>query len=456
VNPHELVPHSQEAEQSLIGGLLLDPTSWDRIELDPAACYVDAHRIILAHIESLILASKTVDIVTVFESLERSGDSERVGGLAYLGELVSNTASAVNAHRYAEIIRERAVLRALIAAGADIQGMALAADGGTAEDRVSAAATRVATIAEGCIRGTGPAGMDTVVSEALEHLQQLADGDVKRYETGLTDLDRVLYSYSPGSLVLIAGRPGMGKTSLAMQCAEHCAQDGKQGAVAVFSMEMPRRELALRSISRIGRIPIAGLVEGNLSEDEWAMVTFATGVVSKMGMYIDETPALRLAQVRARCSVVRRKAGGLKLIVIDYLQLMRGDGENRTQEIGGISRGLKALAKEMQCPVIALSQLNRKLEDRPNKRPHMSDLRESGDLEQDADLILFAYRDEVYNKDSDFAGTAEIIVGKQRMGPAGDEVRVAWVGKHASFENLSKDWRAPEVERPKRSSKGFS
>lgn len=452
-----LIPHSIEAEQSLIGSLLLDNAAFDRIDqFDPADCYHDANRITLAHIVRMLTEGKPADVLTVLESLTRSGDAERVGGLAYLGGIANNTPSSANIRRYAEIVREKAILRALIAAGGEIQSLALAADGASIDDRVNTAASRINAIAEGQIKTSGPVAMDDAVVEAVSHLQSVADGQVRRYETGLSDLDHRLYSYSPGAVTIIAGRPGMGKTALAMQAAEHCADDDLPGAVAVFSLEMPRKELMLRTISRKSRIPLTNIVSATMNETEWSCFSASLPRISESRMYIDDTPAIGIAQLRARCNVIRRKAKGLKLIVVDYLQLMSGDksAENRTQEIGGISRGLKRIAKEFNVPVIALSQLSRKLEDRPNKRPHMADLRESGDIEQDADLILFVYRDEVYNPDSPDKGTAEIIIGKQRNGPSGESARVSWNGPIASFQNLDLHaWAESRPDQPATTSK---
>lgn len=452
-----LIPHSIKAEQSLIGALLLDNAAFDRIDqFDPADCYHDANRTILGHIVKMLADGRPVDVLTVLESLTRSGDADRVGGLAYLGEIANNTPSSSNIRRYAEIVREKAILRALIAAGGEIQSLALAADGASIDDRVNTAASRINAIAEGQIKTSGPASMQEAVAEAVAHLQSVSEGQVQRYETGLSDLDHRLYSYAPGCVVIVAGRPGMGKTALAMQAAEACADDDRPGAVAVFSLEMPRKELMLRTISRIGRIPLTNVVSASLNDAEWSGMSLAMSKMAKSKMYIDDTPAIGIPQLRARCNVIRRKAGGLKLIVIDYLQLMSGDksAENRTQEIGGVSRGLKRIAKEFNVPVIALSQLSRKLEDRPNKRPHMADLRESGDIEQDADLILFVYRDEVYNPDSPDKGTAEIIIGKQRNGPAGDAARVSWNAPIASFQNLDLHaWAENRPDQPAPASK---
>ncbi|MFA9439427.1 replicative DNA helicase [Uliginosibacterium sp. sgz301328] len=443
MNPMDLVPHSVEAEQALLGALLMDGRCWDVVSDVVAAAdfYRDDHRTIFATIGVLAAEGKGIDVVSVFEALQRAGSDQSIGGLAYLGELANASFSTALAKRHAEIIAERATIRALITAGSDIQSIALAADGGTVEERVAAASSRIAQIEEaGARQGTGPVGAREAVQRTLVQIDsRLSDATPRRYATGLARLDEQLFSYAPSGLVIIAGRPGMGKTSLAMACAEAAAFDDKrEGAVIVFTMEMSIEELTQRSISRLGRIPLTSVIEGKLNDHEWSCVTMATSQLAESAIHIDETPALHINQVRARTNAIRRRHG-VRLVVVDYLQLMRGDGENRTQQIGAVSRGLKALAKECHCPVIALSQLNRKVEDRPNKRPHMSDLRESGDIEQDADLILFAYRDEVYNPDSQDKGTAELIIGKQRSGPAGGIVRVAWHGPTASFRDLDED-----------------
>lgn len=457
-----LPPHSREAEQGLIGALLLDNRAYDRIagRVVPADCYDEAHRIILTAIISLLDQGKTADVVTVFETVQRSGDLDRMGGLAYLGELANNCPSASGIVRYAEIVQERATLRGLLAAANDIFSIATAVDGGTTDERVSASADRIASVVESGIRTrTEPAAISDCLAEMIDAMEAAREGkEYRAYKTGLKDLDAKLYDLVPGALVIIAGRPGMGKSSLALAVAETVSGDDQAGAVAVFSLEMPKKQVTFRLVSRISGIALPDLMAAqNLTDANYEAVSAATGQLYARKLWIDETPALRVSDLRARCNTIRRKHG-LKLIVVDYLQLMTGNGDNRTQEIGGISRGLKAIAKEFGVPVIALSQLNRGLEQRANRRPVMSDLRESGDIEQDADLILFCYRDEVYTPDSPDRGTAEIIISKQRNGPTGD-CRVAWVGQSATFRDLDHAGYAAmqiqRAEKPKTRSRGF-
>lgn len=446
-----LPPHSREAEQSLIGGLLLDNRAFDRIagRVEPGDCYDEAHRKILSAILLLLDSSKSADVVSVFEVLQRSGDAESVGGLAYLGELANNTPSSANILRYAEIVQERATLRGLLAAANDIHAIATATDGGSTAERVSAAADRIASVVESGVRTrTEPADIRDCLLEMLDEMESAREGrEYRSYKTGLEDLDARLFDLVPGALVIVAGRPGMGKSSLALAIADTVSADDQPGAVAVFSLEMPKKQVTFRLVSRLTNIPLPDLMAAKgLTDEDYTRVTSATGILHARKLWIDETPGLRISDLRARCNMIRRKHG-LKLIVVDYLQLMTGNGDNRTQEIGGISRGLKALAKEFGVPVVALSQLNRSLESRANRRPVMSDLRESGDIEQDADLILFCYRDEIYNPESADRGTAEIIIGKQRNGPTGD-CRVAWVGQSATFRDLNhSEYQAAQAQR---------
>lgn len=456
-----LPPCSREAEQSLIGGLLLDNRAFDRIagRVEPSDCYDDAHRKILSAILMLLDTGKSADVVSVFEVLQRSGEADRVGGLAYLGEIANNTPSAANIVRYAEIVSEKATLRALLAAASQIHGIAIAADGGSTADRVANAAECIAAVVESGIRTRSePVEIGECLNEALEAMEAAHEGrGVVRYKSGLADLDPLLYDLTPGALVIVAGRPGMGKSSLALQIAEQVSNDGQPGAVAFFSLEMPRKQVTFRLLSQVSGIELTRLIDAkSLTESDYERISAATGQLFARKIAIDESGGLRVSDLRARCNTIRRKAGGLKMIVVDYLQLMTGTGDNRTQEIGSISRGLKAMAKEFGVPIMALSQLNRSLEQRANKRPIMSDLRESGDIEQDADLILFAYRDEVYDPYSVDRGTAEIIIGKQRNGPTGD-CRVSWIGPRAMFANLNHADYAQQqrAEKPKLKTRGM-
>lgn len=461
MNPMEIVPHSDDAEQSIIGALMIDAKAYDRIAslIKPADFYREQNRVLYGVIVAMIASGKDADVVTVFESLKRSGKEERAGGLAYLGEIMANTPSAANIKRYAEIVREKSLLRALIAAGQSLHDSALIPDGVTAKEKLEAAQTHLSSIAEGAAADDGPVSIAEAVAETLQSMQDTLDGNgPQRYKTGLADLDNVLYDFAPGELVIVAGRPGMGKTSLALQMADTVADDDTPGVVAIFSLEMPAKQLTQRLLSRKTGIDLQRLIAADLTDDEWSSLTFASGKMYEQKIYIDDRSAQRASDIRAKCNIIRRKQG-LKLIVVDYLQLMTGKGDNRTQEIGGISRDLKAIAKDFGVPVVALSQLNRGLESRPNKRPVMADLRESGDIEQDASLIVFVYRDELYNPDSPDKGTAEHIVGKQRNGPSGDHVRVAWHGPTATFKNLDfGEWfkSRPMNEPSKPKKRGFA
>ncbi len=438
-----LPPHSIEAEQSLIGGLLLDNMAWDKIadivaEVD---FYRDDHRRIFRHIAKLIEVGRPADVVTVYESLEKSNESEQAGGLAYLGEIANNTPSAANIRRYSEIVRERAILRKLVSAGDEIASSALNPAGKDAKQILDEAEARVFEIAEqGARQNTGFVGIQPLLAQVVERIQELCErdgSDVTGMPTGYADLDQKTSGMQPGDMIIIAGRPSMGKTAFALNIAEHVAVEMGQ-PVAIFSMEMPGTQLAMRFLSSIGKLDQHRVRTGRLNDDEWARLTFALGKLHEAPSHIDETPALNATELRARSRRLFRQYGRLGLIVIDYLQLMSSvrDTENRATELSEISRAVKGLAKELNVPVIALSQLSRNVEQRPNKRPVMSDLRESGAIEQDADLIQFIYRDEVYNPDSPDKGTAEIIIAKQRNGPIGT-VRLTFLGEYTKFENFA-------------------
>ncbi len=437
-------PHSDEGEQSLIGGLLLDNSAWDKVAdvVSASDFYREDHRLIFQHIARLIDKGKPADVVTVFESLQGADKVGQVGGLSYLNTLAQNTPSAANIRRYAEIVRDRAVLRRLVTVGDEIATSALNPQGRDTKQILDEAESRVFQIAEDGARGRqGFIALDGLLTKVVERVQELFErdnhSDVTGVPTSFTDLDRATSGLQPGDLVIVAGRPSMGKTAFSLNVAEYVAID--QGLpVAVFSMEMGAAQLALRMLSSVGRIDQQRLRTGRLTEDDWPKLTVAIQKMHEAPLYIDESPALNSLELRARARRLSRTVGKLGLIVVDYLQLMSGssEGENRATEISEISRGLKALAKELQVPVVALSQLNRSLEQRTDKRPVMSDLRESGAIEQDADLILFIYRDEVYNPDSSDKGVAEIIIGKQRNGPIG-RVRLRFGGEHTRFDNLA-------------------
>jgi len=437
-------PHSIEAEQSVLGGLLLDNSAFEKITdvLGEDDFYRYDHRLIWHHIARLVNLSRPADVITVNESLSSVGKTDEIGGLAYLNALAHNTPSAANIRRYAEIVRERSMLRKLVAVADDIAATALNPQGKEARQLLDEAESRVFKIAQEGARSTqGFQEIQPLLSQVVERIDELyhreGDSDVTGIPTGFIDLDRMTSGLQQGDLVIVAGRPSMGKTSLAMNVAEHVAIEHGL-PVAVFSMEMGAVQLAMRMLGSVGMLDQHRMRTGKLRADDWPRVTHAVQKMQDAQIYIDETPGLTSVDLRARARRLARQCGKLGLIVIDYIQLMsaNGSGENRATEISEISRSLKSLAKELECPVIALSQLNRSLEQRPNKRPIMSDLRESGAIEQDADLILFIYRDEVYNPDSPDKGTAEIIIGKQRNGPIGT-TRLTFQGESTRFLNFS-------------------
>lgn len=440
----KLPPHSLEAEQALLGGLLLDNTAWDRVAdlVGPDDFYRDEHKRIFRHISRLVEQGRPADVVTVHESLEKSGEAEAAGGLAYLAELANQTPSAANVRRYGEIIRERAILRKLIAVADEIAASALSPMGREAKSLLDEAEARIFEIAEAGARSlTGFIPIGQALKFVVDRVQELYDradpSEVTGVPTGYVDLDEKTSGLQPSDLIILAGRPAMGKTTLALNIAEHVAIHQRL-PVAVFSMEMPSTQLATRFLASPGRIDMQNLRRGRLSDDDWQRLTAAMGKLYEAPIFIDETPGLNPIDLRARARRLARQCGKLGLIVIDYLQLMTGtrESDNRATELSEISRSVKSLAKELNVPIIALSQLNRSLEQRPNKRPVMSDLRESGAIEQDADIIMFIYRDEVYNPDTPDKGVAEIIIAKHRNGPTGT-IRLSFFGEHTRFESFA-------------------
>jgi replicative DNA helicase len=437
-------PHSVEAESSVLGGLLLDNGAWDRVgDLVSADDYYrHEHQLIFAAIAVLINANKPADVITVFEQLQSQGKADEVGGLPYLNSLAQYVPSAANIRRYAEIVRERAILRKLISVSDDIATQAFNPKGKAVANILDEAEQKIFNIGEeGSRMKQGFQSMDSLVVDLLDRVQDMADNpnDITGVPTGFIDLDRMTAGLQPGDLVVLAARPSMGKTAFAINIAEHVALN--EGLpVAVFSMEMGAAQLAVRIVGSIGRINQGHLRTGKLTDDEWPRLTEAIERLRTVSLHIDETPGLTPSELRANARRLARQCGKLGLIVVDYLQLMSGtssDGDNRATELGEISRGLKMLAKELQCPVIALSQLNRSVEQRTDKRPMMSDLRESGAIEQDADIIMFIYRDEYYTKDAcKEPGVAEIIIGKQRNGPTGT-VKLAFLNMLTRFESLA-------------------
>jgi replicative DNA helicase len=437
-------PHSLEAESSVLGGLLLDNTAWDRVAdlVKDGDFYRHEHALVYAAIAQLVNASKPADVITVFEHLRDQGRADEVGGLVYLNSLAQYVPSAANIRRYAEIVRERAILRKLVTASDEIATNAFNPQGRPVAKILDEAEQKIFNIGEeGSRMKQGFQGMDTLVVDLMDRVQEMADNpnDITGVPTGFYDLDRMTAGFQAGDMIVLAARPSMGKTALAINIAEHVALN--EGLpVAVFSMEMGAAQLAVRIVGSIGRINQGHLRNGKLTDDEWPRLAEAIEKLRNISLHIDETPGLTPSELRANARRLARQCGKLGLIVVDYLQLMSGSSsssnENRATELGEISRGLKMLAKELQCPVIALSQLNRSVEQRTDKRPMMSDLRESGAIEQDADIIMFIYRDEYYNKDSKEPGVAEVIIGKQRNGPTGT-VKLAFLNQLTRFESLA-------------------
>ncbi len=436
-------PHSIEAEQAVLGGLMLSPDSWDRIadRLVEEDFYRRDHRLIFRAIGDLSSKSMPYDAVTLGEWFDAKGLADTVGGSSYVIELANTTPSAANIVAYADIVREKSVLRQLIDAGTEIAGDAFQPEGRSSLEVLEVAEQKVYKIAEAGARGRqGWVPMRTAAKEAFQILHHRFEnkGQVTGLSTGFADLDELTAGLQPSDLIILAARPSMGKTALAMNLAETAALRGKK-AVAVFSMEMSSSQLAFRLISSLGRINQQHLRTGDLEEEEWPRVTSAITMLSDAKIFIDDTPALSPGDLRSKARRLKREHD-VGLIVIDYLQLMQvpGSKENRATEISEISRSLKALAKELNVPVLALSQLNRSLEQRVDKRPMMSDLRESGAIEQDADLIMFIYRDDYYNSESPDKGLAEVIISKQRNGPTG-MVKLTFLGQFTKFENHASD-----------------
>ncbi|MFZ9664172.1 MAG: replicative DNA helicase [Limnohabitans sp.] len=437
-------PHSLEAESSVLGGLLLDNSAWDRVGdlVTDSDFYRYEHRLVFAAVAALINSSRPADVITVFEHLQSLGKAEEVGGLAYLNSLAQYVPSASNIRRYGEIVRERAILRKLVTASDEIATTAFSPKGRPVAQILDEAEQKIFHIGEeGSRMKQGFQSMNSLVVQLLDRVEEMSQNpnDITGVPTGFHDFDRMTSGMQPGDLIVLAARPSMGKTALAINIAENVAvQEGLP--VAVFSMEMGASQLAVRIVGSIGRIDQGHLRTGKLSDDEWPRLTEAIEKLRNVSLHIDETPGLTTSELRANARRLSRQCGKLGLIVVDYLQLMSGsssDGnDNRATELGEISRGLKMLAKELQCPVIALSQLNRSVEQRTDKRPMMSDLRESGAIEQDADVIMFIYRDDYYNKDSKEPGVAEVIIGKQRNGPTGT-IKLAFLKPITKFESLA-------------------
>lgn len=437
-------PHSVEAEQSVLGGLMLDNEAWDRVAEKVVASdfYLRAHRLVFDVMSNLVAINQPIDLLTVASELERRNQLEDVGGFAALGQMAKDTPSAANITAYAEIMRERAIAREMIAAANEIAEAGFDPQGRPSHELLNMAESKVFSIAERrASKGEeGPQSIDSILRKTIERIERLyrePHGGVTGVSSGFTDLDKKTAGLQSSDLIIVAARPSMGKTTFAMNLCEHAALS-QQKPVIVFSLEMPADQLMMRSLASMSRVDQTRIRTGQLEDDDWARLSSSLELLSRAKLYIDDSSGLTPTEVRSRARRIARENGGVSLIMVDYLQLMTvpGMSENRTLEIAEISRSLKALAKELQCPVIALSQLNRSLEQRADKRPVNSDLRESGAIEQDADLIMFIYRDEVYHEDSKDKGIAEIIIGKQRNGPIG-RVRLTFQGQFSRFDNYT-------------------
>lgn len=423
----------------MLGGLMLDNRAWDEVshQLNEIDFYRNEHRLIYQAMEELAKRNQPFDVLTVAEALKTKNRLDAAGGEAYLYELAQNTPSAANITAYADIVVERSILRSLRDVGTDIVKSAFQTEGRDVKELLDAAESRIFQITKEHDHGPGPVPIAELLARTTDKIDTLyrSGKTITGLATGFTDFDNMTAGLQPGDLIIIAGRPSMGKTMLGMNIAEHAAiKDDKP--VLVFSLEMPAEAITMRLMSSLGRIDQHRIRTGRLNDDDWPRVTSAVSMLSEASLFIDDTPALSPNEIRSRARRLAREQGDLGLIVVDYLQLMHvpGSKENRAVEVSEISRSLKAVAKELNVPVIALSQLNRSLESRTDRRPVMSDLRESGSLEQDADIVVFIYRDEVYHEDSPSKGIAEIIVRKHRNGPIGD-FRLTFLGKYTRFEN---------------------
>ena len=437
-------PHSLEAEQSVLGGLMLDNERWDSVaeKVNDIDFYSRPHRLIYACAKSLLNNSQPLDLITLSEELEKQGILDEVGGFSYLAELAKNTPSAANIVAYADIVRERAIVRSLIAVANEIADAGYEPEGRSSAELLDLAETKVFNIAEArTSKNEGPQNIENVLESTLARLEKLlntpADG-VTGIDTGFVDLNKKTAGLQGSDLIIVAARPSMGKTTFAMNLCENAALSHDK-PVLIFSLEMPSDQLMMRMFASLSRVDQTKIRTGQLDDEDWARLSSTMGLLmQKKNIFIDDSSGLTPTDLRSRARRVAREHGGLSMIMVDYLQLMRVPGikDNRTLEISEISRSLKALAKELNVPVVALSQLNRSLEQRADKRPVNSDLRESGAIEQDADLIMFIYRDEVYNPESPYKGVAEIIIGKQRNGPIGS-VRLTFQGQFSRFDNYA-------------------
>lgn len=441
-------PHSIEAEQSILGAIMIDPSAWERVA--DIVCESDffrpEHRRIYACMSDLIDNQSPIDLITLSESLSENGHLEKIGGAAYLAEIATDTPSIGNARAYAKVVREKSVYRSLISATNIIADKAFNPEGSSVDDVLADAERQIMRIAEDRPGVGGLVPVKPLLADTIENLEKLfalninADPNIQiitGITTGFKDLNALTSGFQKSDLIIVAARPSMGKTTFAMNLVENVMLSESNLPVLVFSMEMPASQLIIRMLSSHGRIDQKRLRTGCLIDEDWTKLSTTVRTLLDRQLYIDDTPSLTPSEVRLRSRKILRDKGQIGMIMIDYIQLMRVQGikEGRTAEISEISRSLKSIAKEFDCPVVALSQLNRNLEQRPNKRPINSDLRESGAIEQDADVIMFIYRDEVYNDDSEHKGIAEIIIGKQRNGPI-DTIKLAFEGQYSRFSDL--------------------
>jgi replicative DNA helicase len=435
-------PHSIEAEQAVLGALMLDDSRWDSVAelLLPTDFYRKEHQVLFDAMQRQAASARPIDVLTLSELLRSSNQLAEAGDVEYLGELVNGAHSSANIVAYAQIIKERAILRKLISTAHRIADSGYNPDGRSSAELLDEAEQQVYRIADERPSDGGPQGVTPILKTAVERIEQLfhSKGSITGVSTGFKDLDEMTSGLQESDLVIVAGRPSMGKTTFAMNMVEHAVLNGDK-AVLVFSLEMPADSLVIRMLSSIGRIDQTRMRNGKLEHEDWDKLTVAVSKLRNRPLFIDDSSGLSPSEMRARARRLVREHGPLGMIMVDYLQLMqiKGSSENRTGEISEISRSLKLMAREFSCPVIALSQLNRSLEQRPNKRPVMSDLRESGAIEQDADVIMFVYRHEVYEPEKvEAKGLAEIIIGKQRNGPIGT-VNLSFIGKHTRFADYA-------------------
>ncbi len=448
ISEAQQLPHSVEAEQAVLGGLMLTNDAFDTVAsiVGESDFFAHDHQLIFQTMRRLSQEDKPMDVITLAETLQSTNELDKVGGAAYLVELSENTPSSANISAYAQIVLERSIIRQLITASSEIVKKGYNPLGWDSSRLLAEAERKLLEIMENRPKSGGLKDVNALMKEAVAHIEALfhSDSDITGLSTGFTDLDGMTSGWQRADLVIVAGRPSMGKTSFAMNMVEHATLH-QDKPVLVFSLEMPASQLILRMMSSLGKIDQTNIRTGNMTEDDWPRLNNAARRLKDRPLFIDDTPGLTPMEMRNRVRQLYREHGSPGLIMVDYLQLMSGStpSEGRTQEISQISRELKTIAREYDCPVIALSQLSRNVEQRPNKRPVNSDLRESGAIEQDADVILFIYRDEVYNEDSPDKGTAEVIIGKQRNGPIGT-CRLSFLGKYTRFENLARDYLADQ------------